>query len=630
MSHDSVSMIGGEGHIVKMMGGGGQEGGGAADVTLLGGFKGEIEAVQGGGGTVEDAMAAATAARIKREKEAVAALMASSARPPPVPARVVAAKSPVPAPVAKSPVATPPAGPVQLELYEPYINPNEFEPIDTYVTKIKISDYKDKFNRLYNEFNTNQYTNKWGSTDAGFPTTNNGKNKASFKLIEEITAETIVVVPPIKGDLQSFITVLQYLVEQKLISLNKSKFVLNSKTAMIFMPPFFSTEKTKELFLQFLHIYETNKNSIFILHDSNDATNKTIGDTLASGSTINPLLNYANPTYIVHKGKKLLFSGVDTLPGVGEKLIPIAAGENPVYKEYTIIGPEGTQLPAPKTSITCKGLTSLYYSDTLKEKKYIYDTPNTLLVIRTKAQQAPLFCFGSSVTLPIPGGFQGSSDAVAGDNTVEIDIAGMLYYIRKQTPEVIIQWKQKIYTQPEADFLTYLNLSPEVLTVIFGTKWPEKIAGLFQNLSETNCRSIDGRKLSTDCDITRKFIQDVFQYVYTHYEYRDGGETQPRIYIADDGGTVVWPSSQDLSEISQSRFSQTDNMIVIHKKSGKHKFYKFNGTLTDAEKGSKLKELKTKYSKFDFLYWNIDNKLEVTPSEKAAIASVLSFYSRGM
>ena len=695
MSHDTVSMIGGEGHIVKMMGGGGQEGGGAADVTLLGGFKGEIQAVQGGGGQegggldkgdiiaivqnilipiglhaddpqfttilesvlfvankkyeettgdertkIKAAKAAAAAAAnletakidaaakvIKQQKEGVAAIKARGSSPaaaaaPPVPATVVAAKSPV--------VATPPAAPVQLELYEPYINPNEFEPIDTYVTKIKISDYKDKFNRLYNEFNTNQYTNKWGSTDAGFPTLMNGKNKASFKLIEEITAETIVVVPPIKGDMHSFITVLQYLVEQKLISLNKSKFVLNSKTAMIFMPPFFSIEKTKELFLQFLHIYETNKNSIFILHDSNDATNKTIGDTLASGSTINPLLNYANPTYIVHKGKKLLFSGVKDLPGVGEKLIPIAAGENPVYKEYTVFGSEGTQLPAPKTSITCKGLTSLYYSDTLKEKKYIYDTPNTLLVIRTKAQQAPLFCFGSSVTLPIPGGFQGSSDAVAGDNTVEIDLAGSLYYIRKSTTEVLEQWKQKIYTQPEADFLTYLNLSPEVLTVIFGTKWPEKIAGLFQNLSETNCKTADGRKLSTDCDITRKFIQDVFQYVYTHYEYRDGGETQPRIYIADDGGTVVWPSSQDLSEISQSRFSQKDNMIVIHKKSGKHKFYKFNGTLTDAEKGSKLKELKTKYSKFDFLYWNIDNKLEVTPSEKAAIASVLSFYSRGM
>jgi hypothetical protein len=234
------------------------------------------------------------------------------------------------------------------------------------------------------------------------------------------------------------------------------------------------------------------------------------------------------------------------------------------------------------------------------------------------------------VTLPIPGGFQGSEEAVGGDNTIEIDIAGNLFYIRKSINNIPEQWKQKIYTQSEADFLTYLNLSPEVLTVIFGTKWPEKIAGLFQNLSETNCRTADGRKLSTDCDITRKFIQDVFQYVYTHYEYRDGGETQPRIYIADDGGTVVWPSAQDLSEIPQSRFSQTDNMIVIHKKSGKHKFYKFNGTLTDAEKGSKLKELKTKYSKFDFLYWNIDNKLEVTPSEKAAIASVLSFYSRGM
>jgi hypothetical protein len=696
MSHDSVSMIGGEGHIVKMMGGGGQEGGGAADVTLLGGFKGEIEAVQGGGGQeggalneaeitaivqsiltskglhntnsqyttilqsalfvankiynqttgdenakVKAAKAAATktandaanlekakadaAAKVKKQQEeGVAAVRARGSSP-------AAARSPVPATVVatKAAVATPPAGPVQLELYEPYINPNEFESIDTYVTKIKISDYKDKFNRLYTLFMQNQYTNKWASTDTAFPTTINEKNKASFKLIEEITAETIVVVPPIKGDLHSFITVLQYLLEQKLLTLNKTKFILNSKAVMIFMPPFFSTEKPKELFLQFLHLYETNLKSIFILHDSNDATNKTIGDALAS-SDIKALLNYANPTYIFHKGKKLLFSGVKELPGLGEKLIPIVAGENPVYKEYTVFGPEGTQLPAPKTSISCKGLTSLYYSDTLKEKKYIYDTPNTLLVIRTKTQQEPLFCFGSSVTLPIPGGFQGSEGAVGGDNTIEINLAGSLYYIRKSTTEVLEQWKQKIYTQPEADFLTYLNLSPEVLTVIFGTKWPEKIAGLFQNLSETNCRTADGRKLSTDCDITRKFIQDVFQYVYTHYEYRDGGETQPRIYIADDGGTVVWPSAQDLSEIPQSRFSQTDNMIVIHKKSGKHKFYKFNGTLTDAEKGSKLKELKTKYSKFDFLYWNIDNKLEVTPSEKAAIASVLSFYSRGM
>lgn len=622
MSHGSESMIGGEGHIAKMMGGGGQEGGGAADVTLLGGFKGEIEAVQGGGGPKP---------RVSFS-ETVDALAAATAAPPPVPT-TPAAKSPVvvTTPATKAAVATPPAGPVQLELYEPHNDPNEIVNIDKFVTEIKISNYINKYNKLSKIFFENQYK-KLSTKSTVEPTNINGINKASNKLIEEITAETIVVVPPIKGDLYSFITVLQYLLEQKLLTLNKTKFILNSKAVMIFMPPFFSTEKPRELFLQFLHLYETNLKSIFILHDSNDALNKTIGDELVkevnyNGITpVKPLLNYANPTYIFHKGKKLLFSGVKELPGLG----PNGAGENPVYKEYTVFGPEGTQLPAPKTSINCKGLTSLYYSDTLKEKKYIYDTPGTLLVIRTKAQQAPLFCFGSSVTLPIPGGFQGSEEAVGGDNTIEIDIAGNLFYIRKSINNIPEQWKQKIYTQSEADFLTYLNLSPEVLTVIFGTKWPEKIAGLFQNLSETNCRTADGRKLSTDCDITRKFIQDVFQYVYTHYEYRDGGETQPRIYIADDGGTVVWPSAQDLSEIPQSRFSQTDNMIVIHKKSGKHKFYKFNGTLTDAEKGSKLKELKTKYSKFDFLYWNIDNKLEVTPSEKAAIASVLSFYSRGM
>ena len=453
-----------------------------------------------------------------------------------------------------------------------------------------------------------------------------------------------MVIPPIKGNVAKYFQYIEFLSSNDLIDENEK---VVPGTAVIFMAPFFGdtdesaatslyhTDIHVKLLFSILHLQEKNPDSIYVLQETEPTTpNNTIRtglrlyDQIPSLSTLPTkyLLNFLNPSYLIFPGKAGKYDGIVFSSHGGMKKIKNAATFTPIqeivkkYKTYksgfsfnsgatvddsftnylTILsnGPE-TVLPTHTTTATeCNSLVTLLYSDELSTNPFIVPNDTTtdkIILLRFVDKKSPLICSNLKGEIhgqvPESGSFKGSEGVpgFAKAETLKVDIDGISREFRIPTDKnnVLSNWQNGLYSQKEAEFLNYLKLTPEVLTILVGNdrSWKKEVAVFFKNLVESKCFSDKQVLTDANCEDTRIFLNKIYEYFFDHtmerYEEEDEAFKLGDIAISR-GERVDWPI--ELENLDNNPPAEPyigidgDNdfikLIAVHRKSGEYTYMK--------------------------------------------------------
>ena len=429
-----------------------------------------------------------------------------------------------------------------------------------------------------------------------------GKDYKLVHFIDPQTTGTLVIIPPIRGEIVKYFQYIEFLSINNLIDENEK---IVPGTVVIFMAPFFGdmnisgpsspyhTDIHAKLLYSVLHLQNSNPDSVYVLQETESRDNAVkIGSRLYDQTrqfdTLNPkyLLNFLNPSYLIFPGKAGKYDGILFSSHGGMKKIKNAATFTPIqeivkkYKTYksgfsfnsganaddsftnylTILS-NGTEtvLPTHTTTATeCNSLVTLLYNDEVTANPFIVPNDTTtdkIMLLRFVDKKSPLICSDLRGKIhgqvPEDGSFEGSEN-VPGFSKAEIlkvDIDGIPREFRIPTDKnkVFSNWQNAVYSQKEADFLNYLKLTPKILTILVGNdrSWKEDVAVFFKNLVESKCFSDRQVLAYAHCEDTRNFLNKIYEYFFDHtmerYEEEDEAFNLGNVTISR-GERLNWPS----------------------------------------------------------------------------------------
>ena len=644
---------GGENAVINVMRGGGPE-----NVSLLPEVGGSIVEIRGGGrfNIIRKAMADLRKSKkpatteLKKKKpdttdlnkayteakarantagEALKKLRAEKERPQLAPAQQTPAQL---APAQKTPVDEPfvleqTKKLYQVELYEPVIPSDLLKGLTEFVTSFN-PDLNDKIKA----FNDRQ-TPKWQQYNKSGGKTSDITSKKTHLLVEVLpkTTETFIIIPPIKNNVVNYLTFLEYLYMNDIISDGEK---LKANTVLIFMAPFFGKTEDPKLLYSVLHLQEKNPNSVFILRRKGaiDDTHTELsnpshiilpvevgrynGFVFSHEDRVKDTKNTLAPSFLVDKVKSFSYN-----PG---------PDEDKGFKTYLNILSQSTFVPPTSKIIAnqCQTLFTVFYSDHIIENDVLSSSDdNHIMIMRIiKKEEPPLICSdldGDVYGIPSTEGlFKDSEDRSDFERSEIIDtyIQGRKQRFRNPAvnPKVIENWKSQLYSKGEADFLNYLNLSPSSLQTIFGSSWPSEVSVFLENMIKTKCFDDTTVSMVGECEETRKFLTKIYSYFLMNpvddhmYEFEEKMD-EPDVEF------LGWPS--ELHEIANpitihlkyldlvpSNDKLHVDLIVIHKKLDRRNFMqliiKKDPKIT--EYGPVIRtiigELEKKYPEFLFIY----------------------------
>ncbi len=378
--------------------------------------------------------------------------------------------------------------------------------------------------------------------------------------------ETIVMIPPINGNLREFIKIIQYLFKTEVFRKeNSSDLQLKNGVAIVCMAPFYSGTNVIELtILMYLHmrLWNSNKNYFYVLHNPEDInTAKLIhldpngADTLPAPNDV--LFTSLNPSVVVSLKEFGNFKGclLTSQPGQAifrprkdknaqqfaapskdiEKRTTFAVhpsslseDEDLFFENFLLIGSQGykADLIQPRTDVNiCKGLDTIFYDEDIANIKqyHISNKKYQIHVFRfDRIQETPLLCFDEdgniAKLIPPPGKFASKEKHPRFEkaSTKIINVGGIPRKIRIPTNPVMQNWSDEIYSKDEAELLNSLQLTPSLLAFVFENEWKKEVTGFLKKLVISNCFTDVRIITKSECDSVRNFINKIMAYFYAN------------------------------------------------------------------------------------------------------------------
>jgi len=519
--------------------------------------------------------------------------------------------------------------------------------------------------------------------------------------------QRVIIIPPIRGDPILFTNALFRLKQIGAISYKKLNgkdfYKIKRDTIIVFMPSFYSAVDAdprinNTLFSIFIDINHTNPNQIFILSESTPnyyAVGITFSQSYSKLDILkNSPLTMLEPSYIIYPYERLgnpdgfiLSASTDqekvNIPGDLYSMADLKINKDygkslglavkPVISNGEIV--DGS----PKTHTIRSGVVSNPKLSLVKSIKYtakscagLLDSPEINKIFKNKK-----FSFNDKITLngeeiyalfvlqlnpignyiPIcntvvpegPDPFSENDRHKSADkynNTADktqILIKGNIYSIRNYNEDVNDDWKKRIFTNDEADFLNKTRLLPGVLNDVFGTLWPNNLALFLKTLSESQCMTDTVLLTKSECYYARNFLERVHAYFVNETLridlIQDQEETDRRKDLEDlmddvppvadiDTTNVREARTEEQNDLAPRQFGEINSykhtgneanpinerralVIGVNRKTGVHKFYIIS-TPSDLKPESKLaddaklieivKGLPNKYKDFVFIY----------------------------
>ena len=464
--------------------------------------------------------------------------------------------------------------PFQVEVYDSTIEEKEEERHKIFVEQYEsnvlhhpiwvetyqelVDDYKAKAEKIW-----------WRIDSSGkkqpaiLPTKTQCKEKSNIKgyhsllqVLPEKT-ESVIIIPPVKGNLLLFQKHLQFLLDSGALSTNSEKDLLvKENTVIICMTPFFDIQSIEQraLFYSALLLLNWNPGKFYILRDENAIElgckfYEGIDARENQGKDILP--NFLFPSFLIYpypfgKYEGLLFSnkqekGISAivnsrfkpLTNIRESVaFPTGINPEPFFSKYFTINTQGVPSTAPSARLDipiCKTLDTIFYDVDITKDIYTITSGKKIYVIRLgKIKQNPFLCTDENGNiqglLPNPGSFKGDEanpEYAPGESSVTVLIDGIPRKFRMPTEvnKVRENWEKGIYSNSEVAFLNYLNLTPILLSQIFMSMgdentWKRETAKFLENLVASKCFEDTSILTAARCEDTRSFLNTIVQYFF--------------------------------------------------------------------------------------------------------------------
>lgn len=200
-----------------------------------------------------------------------------------------------------------------------------------------------------------------------------------------------------------------------------------------------------------------------------------------------------------------------------------------------------------------------------------------------------------------------SDSAVRSENLSQIDIKGNIFSIRvpedKNSDKITSDWKNKIFTKDEADFLNSTRLRPAVLEGVFGEVWPIELSNFLYTFVRSKCMADTDLLTNAECYSCRKFLEKIHVYFINNslqMNLKEEKEEHANLEkyaekLEKDIPTVIDPfharetneqervlrktqfqtiNSYKHTDIGASEPSERRALIIgVHRRTGQYKFY---------------------------------------------------------
>ena len=496
---------------------------------------------------------------------------------------------------------------IQVEVYKPNFSEEDSTEMSTFINtfSIKNTGVKAELNRLINTFRDRskeklkRYDKNSREQSALIPTVDINQTVA-HKIVEVLppTTSNIIIVPPIRGNYETFIRSVEFLYATNRIDENDKV----QDAVLIFMAPFFTKDgdngNPQRLLYSFLTLQEKNPDTVFVLQNNKDQDAIAIGTALYTNILHNgaPLLNYLNPSYLLFPKKLgkydgLLFSSADddlgaTFPKITNGFRQLSsllldkkkafsfnasgtgAQVDETLKNYlTILSKNDVKdLPVTRGDVqACGSLKTVF--DLADPSPFQILEGEDIYILRLGTNRLPLLC---TSLIDDADKFRGAeSDPAFYDAlTVDVYVGGQKWKFRdtrynefstslnkvasgaavpytRDPMKLILNWERGIFSNSEAAFLNHLNLSPLLLGMIFKPEnWKKELAKFLNNLVTTNCFEDTDILMKGSCQDTRAFLNTVYNYLFMNDSVKDEELDVPPLNLPP------LPHSQDISQIS--------------------------------------------------------------------------------
>ena len=237
------------------------------------------------------------------------------------------------------------------------------------------------------------------------------------------------------------------------------------------------------------------------------------------------------------------------------------------------------------------------FKTSLDNLQFPSDNPSYITILRPGVKDRnPLICPDTSDSPFISKAFHSgeeNSTYIAGDQKVKLLIDGKAYLIRIATEEgvgeakgqVKANWENGIFSEGEADLLNDLQLTPPLLSTVFGPKWNEKLATFLDHISNPvyKCYSNVSIIPSRLCDHTRDFINRILREKYKEELHKKiSKNTQPG----------VWP--EEFTQIDKDQYTKGTDVVIVSASSGQAGFFQYS----EGEKEKRAQELQALQEKY--------------------------------
>jgi len=426
-----------------------------------------------------------------------------------------------------------------------------------------------------------------------------------------ITTQSIIILPPIRGNTEKFLKCLQTLDNLGIIEMKDGVCKIKPGVVIICSAPFYAaihqgdSEKNKMtnlLLLAFVMAFEkANPDQFFVLSE-NTSENYLVGsyfNTIRSlPGPYHKIINMLEPSYILYPYIRKGLEGILVSAAVkGEMSLPSSKGTfdlpklysradfgkmtTVVYKPdidtesatgYLIFRALDTKTPFPTEKASECTLASYNLTGRLDDYHPTgvinTDMGDVITVIRLQGGKVPLCKMQELDNFEYPNGpnkFVSSPEAVVdGIRFFPLEANGKIYQIRISNmsgdPVYMDRLNEK-YTDGEADFLNSLNLRPYMMSEIFsvnidingqaiGTRWQEWVANFLSNMVLSKCFTDENLMTRRECMMSRDFMNRVFNY-FVNNNLRSDILQEMEEAQAEDEINKFEQNKQDIEEIER-------------------------------------------------------------------------------
>jgi hypothetical protein len=376
--------------------------------------------------------------------------------------------------------------------------------------------------------------------------------------------ETLVVLPPMNGDIEKFVKAIQYLFKTQLFRKETtSDLRLKDGIAIVCLSPFYAQETQYDamnnmMYYLHLRLWQSNPNSFFVLNsfDAFSSGLNLYNDLQPGYYPVEqfPVPNCLNPSYVIcnkpfgkykgilftsqfgqimeqpRKNKNQGFRHPSELLGKQTTFasIPSSAMEDAeqTFKDYLIIGAQKYKADLIKSRSDvplCKNLLTVFYDEDVVGNYILSDSREEIHVFRYDVvKEEPLLCIDetgrASKLAPPPGDFAGREKhpKYVKALTKNILVNATIHKIREDSSGVYINWTEGIYSKEEADFLNSLQLNPTLLHFVFDINWKVEVANFLKKIVLSDCFKDVQLLTKAECDSTRVFLDRILDYFYAH------------------------------------------------------------------------------------------------------------------